>query len=286
MKHFLFALILLLVSYGAHSQDIIVTKDGDTITCQITRVSDDFIHFSVFDKSGILLMRSRLPLSEVESYEQTDIEPDVESNSNEPGLNEQNRLILPDFKLATFRLALNAGYTYQFGGYEAWPDSYQKQLQSLWNVGGDFHYFPSEVFGVGIKYNYIFTKAEQDFDPQRYGISSIRDEKIRFSYAALSLMYRNILADDQMIHYFIAGGFVQYKSDGLLDGNPYNERGDTFGVALGVAYDFLVTESVGIGAGAEINIANLSEIESNGTVIPVDFSITRIDLTVGLRFLK
>lgn len=231
-------------------------------------------------------MRSRLPLSEVESYEQSDFETEVETNQNEPEITDQNRLILPDFKLAKFRLSLNAGYTYQFGGYEAWPDSYQKQLQSLWNLGGDFHYFPSEVFGLGIKYNHIFTKADQDFDPQRYGISSIRDEKIRFSYAALSLMYRNILADDQMIQYFIAGGFIQYKTDGLLDGNPYNERGDTFGVALGVTYDFLVTENFGIGAGAEINIANLSEIESNGAVIPVDFSITRIDLTVGLRFLK
>lgn len=286
MKHFLITLILLMVSYSVQSQDVIITQSGDTIECKITRVSAEFIHFSVFDKSGILLMRSRLPMSEVQSYNKTDSDPPVQSPSDVSVLEDDDRLILEDFDLAILRLSLNAGFTYQLGGYESWPDSYQKQLQSLWNLGGELHYFPSEAFGLGVKYNHIFTEAEQDLDPLRYGISTIRDERVRFSYAALSLMYRNLLSDDQVIQYFIAGGFINYKTDGLIDGNAYNERGDTFGVALGVAYDFLVTENFGIGAGAEINIANLSEIESNGTVIPVDFSLTRIDLTIGLRFLK
>ena len=264
---------------------MIVTNANDTINCKITNVTNAFIDFSIYDKSGILLVSDRIQASRVKyfAYGQQQTESKYQPI---PEIKKEDRFVLDEFEPATVRLALNTGYTYQFGGYRGWPSSYRKQLQSLWNVAGDFHYFLSENVGLGVKYNYTFTKAEDDFDPNIYGISSIRDEEIRFAYAAVSLMYRNFLYDDQIMHYFISGGIIQYKTDGLIDGDQFYESGDTFGVVFGVVYDFLISESFGVGVGAEINIARLSEIEKDGKIQPVDFSLTRVDLTLGLRFLK
>ncbi|WP_420578588.1 hypothetical protein [Ekhidna sp.] len=286
MKQFFYSLILLLVCHLAQSQDVIVTNEGDTIDCKITRITNEFIHFSVFDESGFLLIRSRLPKTQIQHYHQGEEQGTMDVVSSSPEIKEEDRFVITEFNPASFRLAVNTGYTYQFGGYEGWPDSYQQQLKSLWNLGADFHYFLSDNLGVGLKYNYIFTNAEEDFDPTIYPISTIRDERIRFSYAAISLMYRNFLYDDQVIQYFIAGGIVNYKTDGLVDGSKFYEEGDTFGLAIGVTYDFLFTENFGMGAGVEVNVAKLTEINTSRGPALVDFSLTRVDLTLGIRLYK
>lgn len=282
MKRYFF-LLLILTFYSATSQDIIVTTANDTISCKITTVTNAYIDFSVFDKSGILLVSDRIQASQVKYFEYG--QPQMEKPTTSE-IKKEDRFVLDEFKPSTIRLALNTGFTYQLGGYKGAPSEYKQQVQSLWNLGSDFHYFLSKNVGIGAKYNYIFTGAEADFDPNIYGISSIRDEEIRFSYTAVSLLYRNFLYDDQIMHYFISGGIVKYKTDGLIDGNHFYESGDTFGVVLGVVYDFLLAENFGIGVGAEVNIARLSEIERDGVILPADFSLTRIDLTVGLRLLK
>ena len=53
MKHFLVLLIFLLTYYSSNAQDVIITNDGDSIDCKITRVTNEFVHFTIFDKSGI-----------------------------------------------------------------------------------------------------------------------------------------------------------------------------------------------------------------------------------------
>ena len=55
MRNFLLTPFLVLSCFFSFSQDTIITNEGDTLTCKITRVENDFIHFSVFDKkSGVL----------------------------------------------------------------------------------------------------------------------------------------------------------------------------------------------------------------------------------------
>ena len=58
------------------------------------------------------------------------------------------------------RIALNSGFTYQYGGYEGFPSSYTRQIKSLWNWGSEIHFFPSKNFGIGIKFNRISTKVQ------------------------------------------------------------------------------------------------------------------------------
>ncbi|WP_425391245.1 outer membrane beta-barrel protein [Ekhidna sp.] len=287
MKRYLCFFVFILAFQLAKSQDIIVTVEGDTIECQITRVTDEFIHFSVIDKSGVLLMRTRLPVSQIQHYEQHDVATQ-EEQPQEP-LDNSQVVMMEEFDPATFRLGINAGYTYQFGGYEEMPDSYKKQVQSLWNFGGDIHYFITDEVGIGGKYNYIFTEADEDFEPPFstiFGFNSLRDERITFSYIAVSVLYRNFLYDDQIVNYYVAGGVVKYRTDWKGDGLPYYQEGETFGVTLGVIYDILLSENFGVGIGGEVNIAHLTEFDNNGIVVTSDFSLTRFDFTIGIRFLK
>ncbi|GAB4242270.1 MAG: hypothetical protein Tsb0034_19640 [Ekhidna sp.] len=287
MKRYLTLLVFLFLSYCGLSQDTIVTVEGDTIECQITRISETFIHFSVIDKSGVLLMRSRLPLSKIQTYDRVS---QLESEAAEERVEPPERLAYTDaYSPPNIRVAVNGGFTYQFGGYEGLPKPYKDKMQLLWNLGGEAHYYLFETFGVGVKYAHIFTKLDHEFEPPFYGpfgLTEIKDERIRFDYYGLSLAYRTERYSDQHIQYFLSGGMIKYKTEGTGDGVPFYQEGETLGVILGVTYDFLLTNHIGVGFGTEVTLAKLTELNSNGFVSPANFSISRIDLAIGLRYYR
>lgn len=288
MKRLLAISVFFLSFHFGNSQDIIVTTEGDTIECEITRISEEFIHFSVFDKGGGILMRSRLPLDGVQYYQQsedTDEIPDKENTEMEM----EESFLSESYDPPTFRFALSSGYTYQFAGYENLPNSYKNQLQSLWNIGGDLQYFPSENFGFGLKYIRLSTNANEDFEPpysNAFGFSKLRDEKVRFNYFGISFILRNSLSLDQFIHYYISGGLLNYRSDLEGDGTPYYQEGDTFGFVFEVSYDFNLVENFGVGIGAKVTIANMYEFDNNGTQVNADFELSRVDVSIGLLLFK
>ena len=286
---FCFALLFFLSLIGySNAQDTIITTQGDTLECKITRVTDEFIHFSVFDRSGVLLMRSRIPISGVTSYVQTETDSsdnsDTKNEEFDPSFYEQRE---PDF----VRLAISSGYTYQFGGYEGLPQTYVSKITSLWNIGAELHLFTSENFGIGLKYNRIATPVSHQFIPPLITffdtISNI-EEDVRFSYLALSLMGRQILDNPNHIIYFEAsGGIVNYNDNGTIDGTSFFESGDAFGLALGVGYDYAINSYFGLGLKIEVNLATLNSLNLNGTnVTGTDFNVSRIDFTAGIRFYR
>ena len=285
MRKFLPLLFFLLFYQLVSAQDIIVTNEGDTIDCKITRITNEFLHFTVYDDSGIILMRSRLPLAAIQYYEQREVreEPVEQPEPNPPpSIPEEEQPVLGDYEPPQFRLALNGGFTYQFGGYDGAPDSYKQQMQTLWNFDGELHYLTPEGVGIGFKYSYIFTKADQDFISGNGSVTQFRDELVRFHYAGLSVMYRKSFYD-QAVQYFLSGGVLNYKTDLLIDGQPFYQRGESFGVIFGISYDFQLLKSVGTGIGAQILIANISEMDNNGNNISTDFNVSRIDITLGIR---
>ncbi len=283
MKIILPLVLFITVVGNCFSQDLIVTNQGDSIDCKITKVSDSYLHFTVYDGTGIVLMRSRLPLSEISFYHQSEATVEEEVTAPEPTV--MDRFVLDEYEPPTFRLSATTGFTYQFGGYNGAPDSYRNQLQTLWNIGGELNYFFSETIGAGAKYTYAFTKANEDFDTPN-GVVELRDELVKFNFIGASIIYRNLLLDDQTVHFTLSGGLVNYRTDLLLDGEQVFEEGDTFGVAFGVNYDYRLTEFLGVGVGLEFLVAQFPELNFNGTVGRADFNVSRVDLTAGLRFYK
>ena len=239
-------------------------------------------------------IRSRISTEKIESYfrakesEKNDITV-VEGNKNK----ETAPISLffgGDKALGIFRVALNAEYTYQYEGYDDLPNSYVKQVTSLFNIGSEVHIFPSETFGIGVKYNRITTASNEDFEPMRnspFVPKSIK-ENIRFNYLALSLLSRqSIVNQDHILYYSFSGGIIHYRDDGIQDGFPFFEEGETFGIALGIGYDYALHEKYGVGLTIEINLARVNSININGTTFSgVNFGISRLDFTAGFRFFK
>lgn len=280
-KYFVF-FVCLIVSYSALSQDIIITNDGDTIKCKITRIENEYIHFSVYD-NGILSLKSRLPHSAIQSFFQKSDEEEKE-NVNEL---KNEEVFFDEITPTVFRLSLNAGFTYQVEGYEGYPSSYKNQLQTFFHYGGDLHFFMFRSnFGIGIKYNRIQTKANEDFEQPfiaAFGFSELRDEEIIFRYLGASFTYRHYLLDDQVLNFSLGAGNVKYSTEGFGDGILFYEEGETLGITLGLSYDLIFVQYFGIGFGVEANIANLDEITKDGVTLPIDFGISRIDFTLGFR---
>ena len=234
-------------------------------------------------------MRSRFPFTKVQSYRQSVPQVETTKTGKEILKNEDDIPLInyESIKTPDFRLAINGGFTYQFGGYDWAPQSYKDQVQTLWKLEGELHYFPFESVGLGAKYNYIFTPAEEDFLDINVGVIRLRDELITFQFLAFSVLCRNTLSDEQAIYYALAIGRMDYRTDYSINGSEMYESGNTMGVALGLHYDFLLSDNVGVGLGAEVTFAELSEIDTNAGSRPVNnFNISRIDLTLGLRFYR
>lgn len=280
MKNFLAILTILIVCTVANGQDQIITKAGDTINCKITRISADYIHFQVEDSTGPI--RSRIELEKVLSY--TQAEKPVEQT---PGIitTESKEDPLARFgesiESKKLRIGLNTGFTYQFGGYEGRPKSYTQQIRTLWNLGGEFHYMVWSSVGLGFKYNRISTKVD-DFSS---GVHFI--ENVRFQYVALSVLLGQPGRENGNVHYVISGGLLSYRDDGTIDGANFFEEGETFGISLEMGYDFKLNSDFALGLNIGLNVARINELNvPAGTLNNVNFDVSRIDLTVGVRYLK
>lgn len=273
------------MSVFAYSQEIIVSNEGDTIACKITKVTNEYVHFAVYD-NGIILMRSRLPLSEIKYYtpEQEKVDEEViVTIPKEPTQDEKPSLAT--FDDPTFRFSIDGGFTYQFGGYDGMPDDYKNQLQTLWNIGGEAHYLLESNYGFGLTYSYWFTQAEGDI-PTRNGVVEIRDELVRFGYWGVSALYSSAANENHVFNYFVSLGIVGYRTELMLDGDPYYQLGQSIGSCFGVSYDVRLMENIGVGLGVEILLSRIFQIDDNGTLIDSDFDISRVNLKAGLRIFK
>lgn len=290
MRSSIILLISLLLILSAKGQDTIITNKGDTIFCKITRLSEQYIHYLIVEQS----LRSRIPRDQVQSFTQAVEEiPKKETinavstpiGAQEPEVEEPSFSPLDEFEdLNIWRFALNGGYTYQFGGYSEHPSDYQKQVRSLFNFGGEAHYFTSSTFGFGLKFNRISTGTSAE---TLFNVTDVQ-ETISFTYVAFSLINRQAsVYDDNLLYYEVSAGLISYLDDGFINGFPYEEKGRTLGVNFEIGYDFLINSSYAVGANLGVNIAHLNNLTVNGTNIPnADFGLSRVDLTIGVRMFK
>ena len=291
MKKILFFLLISITCLTAKAQDQIITKAGDTLNCKITRISSGYIHFEISDITGPI--RTRIERSKVQSFYQAEEQQQPQVEIGDPKSEEEvsiNDRFSDYIESNKFRIVLNTGFTYQFGGYENHPSTYARQLRTFLHLGADIQFFPTDGFGFGVKYNRTSTSAQENFNPffaQAFNASTI-DEKVRFHYIGFSLLSRQPRGSDQYILYSITGGKVMYRDDGFKDTNtPFFEHGDSFALELAIGYDYILDSNLAVGIGFALNIGRINEYDTpNGTVNGADFDVSRFDATIGLRFLK
>ncbi len=283
--------ILLSTTTGILSaQDLIVTNGLDSLNCKITDVKSDFIYFT-FMKDEVV-RNTLLPRSEIVNYQY--------NFYNQQVLPSGIALMADDYP--HFRVAVNGGWSRRTARLsDDLTDQLKTHLKGLmtgYHIGADAEYFIIEQFGLGAEYrnfrssnqidNITFQKPDGTF-----GITSLNEEiDMMFiapvaSYRLLDAKKKNALIMD------LGVGYLGYY-DNISSINNVTITGGTMGVRWGIGYDFMISDNYAIGLQFSMLSGTLTQIEiSDGTTtesksLEADEyeSLSRIDLSIGFRFIR
>lgn len=281
-----------LINY-AQDKSFFVEEAGDTVKCEITRISTAYLFYSI---DGV---RSRIELENVKFHS---------------GLSQTEKVVIPKDSVSFFtkipenkesneevferlagisnnqrmRVAINLG-----GGYRVAqasgdiPKSYTDQLRLGFQYSTKFQYFGRKDVGFGLEYHQFFNKTKDNL-PQVGDIS----DNIKISYLGVSSVRRKQESDQGNRSYLEIGlGAVFYQDKAEVNHQPLLIEGTTFGINVQYGYDIVISESMSIGLDVGFLLASLYSIEVNGTTVTAQNqddgeSLSRINLGLGFRFSK
>ena len=290
MKNIFIIALLVFISNSIYSQDLIVTNEGDSINCKITKVKADNIYFIFKYKDEI--RSTLLPMTGVKIHQF-----DYYQNSEVP-----EGKVLGYENYQHFRLAVNGGYSYLTAKVgESVPGDFKdyiKELKSGYHLGGDLTYFFTEPLGFGIKY-YLFKSSNsldniyrEDSDGNRtYGKMS-DDLTISFIGPTFSTRLLNHNKNKAFIMN-VSLGYMGYSNDKIII-DKYKMTGSTMGLSFDIGYDIALSENLSLGFHISSLTGTLFEYVWNdgGRTETIKLekgeyeSLNRIDFSVGLRFGK
>lgn len=290
MKTIVTSVLLLMVTHALIAQDLIVTNEGDSINCKITRVKADNIYFTFKYNNEIrhtLLPKSGVKEHRFDFYKTSEVtNADVKKHEDYP----------------RFRIALGGGYSYQTAKVaESVPGDfkdYVRKLKSGYHFGGDVTYFLSEPLGIGFKYLMFKSSnsadniyVEDNTGNITYGKMS-DDMTITFLGPSFSTRIFNHSKSNAFLMNLSLGylGYVNNKT--VID--RYQMTGGTVGLALDLGYDIGLSKNLSLGFQISSVTGMLSKYKWNdGAAIRTiqlekgEYeSLNRLDFSVGLRYIR
>lgn len=289
MRRLTIVLILLVIGYSSiYSQDLLITKSGDTLNCNITKVKSEYIYFTF--KHDDEVRNTLLPLKDVITYQHN-----YYGYSEVP---EDKTLDKKNFK--RWRLAGQAGFSYRTGkladNIPAGFEDYIRELKSGYHYGLDFTFFITEPIGIGLKYTCSKSANSMNNvtleDPWGETNSGTLNELITMSFYGPSFTTRLISANKTNAFLLsLSIGYLDYN-DSFSIVNDYTYNGNTVGLVWDMAYDIGISDRTSLGIMLSLTTGSLSELElSNGINVITEKreaenyeNLSRIDLSLGLRF--
>jgi hypothetical protein len=288
MKLILYILVLGIFSSILKAQDLIVTKNGDSLNCRIIKTNNDYFYLTIKRDNEIRnteVSKTDVVYSEYGFFEQPEVPGEVNSTST-------------DFQ--HFRFSFFGGYSYLFSKYSALSsdfDDYMKELKSGYHFGADFTVFFSETLGAGLKY-YLFRTANSiDNVFVKYNNASTRhgtvSNNIATSYFGPSFTIRLLNGNKTgalMLSFSL--GYVEHKDKFvLIDHHTLN--GSTMAVVYDLGYELKISKNVFIGIQASLLEGLLSSYKlsdgGRGKTIKMEseqyLNLTRLDISAGIRIL-
>ena len=280
--------LLASVSTSLYAQDLIVTSDGDSLNCKITKINTEYIYFTFKHKDEV--RSTLLPIGQVtyhqNNYYQTSVVPDYKVIYKE------------DFP--RFRVAINGGWSYRTAkiadNIPIEYDTYMRKIKSGYHYGGEVSYFFSEPIGVGFKYYVSRSGNEMDnvsvINPKGETVYGKMSDDISICFVGSFFSTRLLNASKRNCFITNLGiGYLGYKDDCVLVNN-YTIKGSTLGLCWDLGYDIGMTKNLALGFQLSYIIGTLTQYEvSDGNTtenIELDEgyyeSLSHIDLSVGLRF--
>lgn len=290
MKKILFLLFFLNCFISVFAQDLIVTKDGDSINCKITKITKDNIYFTFRHKNEI--RHTLLPVTELKDHQSDYFQVSDIPKEKQPGKRNYPHI----------RIAFNGGYGYRTSGISSTVPSdfrdYTKELFSGYQYGGDFTYYFSETLGMGLKYSSFNASnsldnvyVEDSNGNRRYGKMS---DAIKISFVGPGFSTRFLNRNKKNAFLMnMALGYMGYKNNFMLV-DPYKMNGSTMGIAFDFGYDFTISKNLILGAqiSAISGVLTGYQLNDGNTTQKIDLEkenyegLNRIEISVGVRFSK
>lgn len=278
----------ILISCFCKAQDLIVTNEGDSLNCTITKETQDNIHFTFKFKEEV--RNTLLPIKSIASvkkgyYSKSEVKSDeiIYIKTHKP-----------------LRFAINLGYSYHTAKLSDNIPSdfkeYAEKLKKGFHIGAELNHYFSESTGAGFKY--YFYKSSNSMDNiyvednsgnRRYGKMS---DEIRINFIGPLFSTRFYNYNKQNCYLMnLSIGYLGYKNMKTLV-DEYEIKGGTVGLSLDIGYDWGISDKMAIGFQISLIRGALTKYEvSNGiTTETVELekgeyeSLHRIDFSVGIRF--
>ncbi|GHV59486.1 hypothetical protein FACS1894182_13640 [Bacteroidia bacterium] len=288
IKNGIIAFSLAIFTLPLCAQDLVVTTNGDSLNCKITKVKGDFIYFTFKHKDEV--RNTLFPKSQVVDYQYK-----YYSESELPASYK-----LPGDDYSKWRVAIDAGWSYRTAPVSDQVNSdtkkFLRNLKSGWSAGADLTYYFSEYIGLGFRYNEHLSSASASgyiTYPNGSTESGMLRENIRVSYIGPLLSTRLFHADKKNCFLFNIGiGYVGYHDKQSVNSYHLTSTGGTIGTYYGIGYDIGITKNWAIGIQLSGTSGVLSSMKrSNGTsteTIQLERGsyegLSRLDIAVGLRF--
>ena len=227
---------LITLSVGAvYSQDLIVTTDSASLSCRITKVEDEYIHF-IYNRNGVA-RKSRINRENVITYQfnhYTALKPSEE------------QIFAPASPpIPRWRFVFRGGYNRWIASNEGLPSemiTYVSNLKNGFCIGADADRFFNKFIGLGAKYTYYGNRNKDSF-------LDMKDFQ-NYHFIAPEVVLR--IWDRKhggAIIFEAAIGYLHFYNNSYAPGSDIILRANTVGELLGVGYERSLNKNVAIGGG-------------------------------------
>lgn len=280
---YFFAILSLLLTSSINAQDLIVTSNGDSLNCKITRSKPNLNYYTF--KYEVDIKSTMIPIDQV-VYSEYNFPADVDNKT-----------------YPRWRLGLTGGWSTRTAKiHEDIPaefESHAKELKTGYHIGGDITFYTSKYLGIGMKYDKYRTKNETDVYvtqqlwPSSYMAKSSEDITITFIGPFVS---GRILHGKNKNSLFanLGAGYVKYVNESSISFQQnITSTGNLYGLNFDLGYDISLSKRFAIGFQLSFLTGVLKKYEVNigRTTRTVKYDknngddLRRINLSLGLRIL-
>jgi hypothetical protein len=292
----LFMVILLMaLCISVTAQDRIVTISGDTITGSITRVTKNSIQYETIIEG--VKTSGGINRNQVESWNKDETSQMTQLSA------------LPGYNQGRFRIAMQGGYGYRTGSIKearqrmissGFPvdaaNSYYRAIKFGMQGGGQVHYMFWKQNGLGIDYNFFYSKASAsgNMDPgdgytRIYGTMS---EDIYTQFAGLSWYTHQWISPARLKYYsLLSVGLAMYRNETRVIYSPVLFTGKALGTNLETGLEYFFSERIALGIGLSYFQSTLGKVTVNNgnSIQEVELEdkqregLARLNLSAGLK---
>lgn len=272
-------LLLVALVLGIHTlqaQDLIVTSEGDSINCKITKQKENHLYFTF--KHGDEIRNTLLPMNQITAHQYNFYPETVAPEVKKIRSNDYSR----------WRLAFNGGFSKETARISNQVPAQQREfvedLMSGTNISADVNYYFSESIGAGFKYLNFSSSTDVATTPYR-----TEEFTLDIDFIGPCVSTRLLNASKKNALFLNMGiGYVGYH----FDLNTSSIKGKTAGLLYDVGYDIGISEKMSIGLQLSYLMGQLTKYEmiqgNNKQTVELEEgnyeSLNRLDFSVGIRF--